>query len=143
MIKPIINYQGYFISDDGKVFCNLGKGNRNKNKTVQMYEIKPRPTRHGYLRVCMRNSLTNKRDDKYIHRLVAEYFIPNPNNYKYVNHKDFDRRHNYAENLEWCTAKQNTEYTLNSKHVIRDSKGRYKSNFDYTTYISSKDNGNV
>lgn len=38
MLKPIQGFTGYFISDDGKVFCNLGKGNRDKNKTVDLYE---------------------------------------------------------------------------------------------------------
>lgn len=44
-LKSIIGFTGYFISNDGKVFCNLGKGNRNKNKTVKLYEVKPRPTK--------------------------------------------------------------------------------------------------
>ena len=37
MLKAIKDFDGYFISDDGKVFCNLGKGNRRQGKTVELY----------------------------------------------------------------------------------------------------------
>lgn len=73
-----------------------------------------------------------KRKDLYIHRLVAEYFIPNPLNKKYVNHKNCIRDDNRVENLEWCTAKENTDYTLKKNHVVRVSyNGRYMSNYNY------------
>lgn len=132
IIKEIIDFKGYFISDDGKVYCNLGKGNRNKNKIVDLYEIKPRLTKKGYARVYARQTSTNKRKDLYIHRLVAEYFIPNPENKKYVNHKNCKRDDNNVSNLEWCTAKENTEYTMKNGYMKRNKKtGRYESNFEY------------
>lgn len=132
ILKGIIGYTGYFISDDGKVYCNLGKGNRDKNKTVDLYEVKPRLTKNGYARVYLRNDYSNKRKDLYMHRLVAQYFIPNPDNKKYVNHKNCIRNDNRVENLEWCTAKENTDYTLTLNHIQRDiHNGRYISNFDY------------
>lgn len=46
----------------------------------------------------------------YVHRLVAQTFIPNPNGYKYVNHKDENKENNSVDNLEWCTAKYNNTY---------------------------------
>ena len=133
MIKKIPDYEGYFIEDTGKVYCNLGRGCRRdimSCRTVQPYEIKPRLTQHGYARVCMRNPRTNKRDDKYIHRLVAESFIPNPEHKKYVNHKNYIRDCNTVDNLEWNTAKENTDYTMSSNHLIRDCSGRYSSNYN-------------
>ena len=138
MLIEIKDFKGYFITEEGRVFCNLGRGNRDKNKTVEMYEIKPRYTKNGYARIYARQTSTNRRKDLYIHRLVAEYFIPNPENKKYVNHKNFIRNDNRVENLEWCTAKENTDQTLNSQHAMRDKKtGRYISNFDYTGYLKS------
>lgn len=96
-----------------------------------MYEIKPRFTKNGYTRIYVRNDLTNKRVDLYIHRLVAKYFILNPNNKKYVNHINCNRADNRVENLEWVTAKENTDYTMDRNHMIRDTDGTYKSNFTY------------
>ena len=131
MIKPIPDFGGYFISDDGKVLCNLGKGNRNRDRTVEMYEVTPRLTKNGYARVYLRSSSTWERKDKYIHRLVAEAFIENPDQKKYVNHKNFNRMDNRASNLEWCSAAENTAYTRNVGHIVRDQFGRFKSNFTY------------
>ena len=124
-IKKIDDFKGYYISKNGKVYCELGKGNRDKNKTVKLYEIKPRLTRNGYCRIYARQNSTNKRKDLYIHRLVAKYFIPNPENKKYINHKNCIRSDNRVENLEWCTAKENNDYTMRMNHVSRDVNGRY------------------
>lgn len=135
IIKPIKDYNGYYISNYGNVYCDLPKGcRRDKNKAIrhtEMHIIKPRLTKNGYARVYARNSKTNKRNDLYIHRLVAEYFIANPDNKKYVNHKNCIRDNNHVDNLEWCTAKENTQQTEKLEHIKRDEKGRYFSNFKY------------
>ena len=135
-IKPIEGFTGYFIDTDGKVWCNLGRGSRMPVRTVPLYEVKGRPGKNGYLRVYMRNDITNKRVDKYIHRLVAMAFLPNPENKKCVNHKDCNRWNNSVSNLEWCTYSENTTQTIELGHTIRDKKtGRYVSNFDYRDHL--------
>lgn len=50
-----------------------------------------------------------------VHRLVASYFVPNPNNYTIVNHIDEDKLNNKASNLEWCTYSYNMTYNGLSK----------------------------
>lgn len=77
--------------------------------------------------------------DYNVHRLVAELFVPNPEPgiYNCVNHKDFNRLNNRAENLEWCTQAMNLEwsrengrmddaddYTQNNKHITKEVQGR-------------------
>jgi hypothetical protein len=113
MMKEIKDFDGYFVSSDGTVWCNLGKGYRGKNskrERVKPYPLKPRETKNGYMRVYMRQTSTNKRVDRYIHRLVAEAFIPNPDELPVVNHKDENPLNNHVSNLEWCTQKYNINY---------------------------------
>ena len=51
-----------------------------------------------------------KRKLKYVQRLVAKAFVPNPNNYPMINHKDENKKNNHVTNLEWCTAGYNMDY---------------------------------
>jgi hypothetical protein len=62
----------------------------------------------GYMSVVLWNN--NKRKDVKVHRIVAEAFIPNPNNYPVINHKDENPSNNKVENLEWCTQQYNVTY---------------------------------
>ena len=73
-------------------------------------------TKYGYKVITLRNK--NKLSIKFIHRLVAEYFIDNlnPTIYTSVNHKDENKLNNKFDNLEWCTPKYNCNYgTRNDK----------------------------
>ena len=65
-------------------------------------------TKQGYYNVLLHKD--GKRKNERVHRLVAKAFIPNPNNYPYINHKDENPSNNHVENLEWCTAKYNSNY---------------------------------
>lgn len=128
MIKAIENFTGYYIEDNGTVWCNLGKGSKNKDKRTDLYRIKGRSLPNGYLRVYMRRDSDYKRVDMYIHRLVALAFIQNPENKKFVNHIDTNRSNNHVNNLEWCTSKENNQHSMNLGHLCRDeSNGRFYS----------------
>lgn len=94
MIKPIKDFEGYFVSDSGKVFSG--------EKELRQYTIK------GHKCVYLYN--VNGRKKFWVHQLIAEAFIENPNNYPIVNHKDEDGSNNYCSNLEWCNHKYNTNY---------------------------------
>lgn len=73
--------------------------------------------RQGYLIYDMR--WNNKKYSKSAHRLVAEYFLENPNNYEYVHHKDQDRLNNHVSNLEWSSA-SNNNLSINKKPFIKN-----------------------
>ena len=63
---------------------------------------------NGYYYVCLsKNGIVKS---YYVHRLVAQAFLPNPNNYKEVNHKDENKTNNVVTNLEWCDRLYNVRY---------------------------------
>ena len=97
--KDIEGYEGlYEVSNLG----NVKSLNKRKGRI-----LKPIKDHFGYLRVNLYNSEYKIHK---VHRLVAEAFIPNPNNYPIINHKDEDKTNNRVENLEWCDHKYNNNY---------------------------------
>lgn len=72
--------------------------------------LKPAPMKrsNGYLGVTLYKN--GKRCTRSVHRLVAEAFVPNPNNLPQVNHKDENKLNNESVNLEWCTSQYNINY---------------------------------
>ena len=96
----------YKVSDSGVVITNY---NRNGKHGC---ELKPYTDKDGYLAVKLYKD--GKSINKRINRLVAECFVANPDEKPLVNHKDFDRKNNRAENLEWCTQAENIRYSAKS-----------------------------
>ena len=93
-----------------------------RNKTTK-YILKGRETVNGYLQVSLKIDNKNKFMNKYIHRLVAQFWLGNTDNKKEVNHIDGNKKNNNMLNLEWVTAKENSNHRvkiLNKK--ITDNK---------------------
>lgn len=84
----VTDYSNYHIFSDGRIY------NVQRKKF-----LKPIPNSHGSNYITLSNS--NGKQNKYIHNLVATYFIPNPNNCKYVCHIDNDKNNNNYTNLKW------------------------------------------
>lgn len=112
--KEISNFEGlYFISSEGKVFNSKGKeligGISDGYRYVDLYK----------------NSIKHR---KKIHRLVAQAFIPNPENKPFINHIDGNRQNNNVTNLEWCTNQENQihalKYGLNNNYGANCWKSR-------------------
>lgn len=99
----IKDYPEYYVTDTGDVYSR-------KSNNGKVIKLKPQKTWKGYLRVHLRNN--NGPRHKPIHRLVAEAFIPNPDNKPEVNHKDGNKKNNYVGNLEWCTGSENMRHAF-------------------------------
>ena len=103
--KDVKGYEGkYKVSNKGRI-KSLNYQNSKKEKLLHLRIGKKR---QGYLDVMLSSKNVQKRHK--IHRLVAEAFIPNPNNYPEINHIDEDVSNNNVNNLEWCTKLYNLNY---------------------------------
>ena len=98
----IKDFNGYKISPEGIVYSDISN-----------MELKHSLRPNGYLFVTLYKDKIPYR--KTIHRLVAEAYIPNPENKPQVNHKDGDKKNNKVENLEWVTQSENE---LHKYHVL-------------------------
>ena len=121
--KDISGYEGlYQVSNFGRIkslnrVVKHAKGGSYKSEGTHVIQekimsLKPNKV-HGYKQVtlCKGSKINYFR----VNRLVAEAFLPNPNNYPVVNHKDENKANDNANNLEWCTYHYNTHYSINKR----------------------------
>ena len=109
ILKDVVGYEGlYVVSNQGNIYS------LNYNRTGKVVKLKPGIDKDGYLDVVLCKNGEHKQYR--IHRLVAEAFIPNPLGFPQVNHINEIKSDNRAENLEWCSAQYNIDYSK-SKQV--------------------------
>ena len=102
---------GYYITDEGDLYNAIGM------------KMKPDVLCNGYLRIELRNTVKLR-----IHRLVAQYFIPNPEGKKQVNHIDGNKKNNHYANLQWVTNQENMI------HAVSNGLTNYSKVIGHTTY---------
>lgn len=118
--KSIKGFNGkYWVSDEGQIIS------MDYNHSGKVKLLKP-CFGNGYLGIML--SINGKRKRYLIHRLVAEAFLPNPDNLPCVNHKNERKTENRAENLEWCSYKYNINYGTASQRISNTLKGHFVSN---------------
>lgn len=98
-VKPVPSIPFLGVTNDGRVM------NLISQKWLSICD-----NGHGYKQVFV--CVKNKRYVRYVHRLVAECYVPNPKHAPEINHKDGDKANNRAENLEWCTSTENKLHAL-------------------------------
>lgn len=119
----------YYITEKGKL---LNKKTNNWHKGT---------IRGGYLYYDLR--INTKRISKAAHRLVAETFIPNPNKYEIVNHKDGNKLNNNIDNLEWCSYSDNINHAydtgLKNRTNGKNKRAQYTSDIEKEVWKPYKD----
>lgn len=109
----------YFITEDGRVIRN--------GRELKIYK-----GNYSILKL----SINNTAKTRAVHRLVAETYIPNPENKPEVNHLDGDRTNNHISNLEWVTSSENKKH---KHHILNkcngENHGQSKLNNEQVEYI--------
>lgn len=131
--KDIRGYDGlYEISNLGYVRRkeHIDTKCRQGYRVFKTRDLKSWHNYKGYLKVSL--SKNNNSHEKFVHRLVAEAFIPNPLMLPQVNHIDGNKDNNCVDNLEWCTCKENIKHSYENNLVDAEKRAS-----------SRKDNHNV
>lgn len=121
--RDIKGYEGlYQVSNFGRVWSNITNRIMKQKLSSEYFQI-------GL-------SKNNKQTFYCIHRLVAQAFIRNPNNYPCINHKDENKYNNISSNLEWCTYKYNNNYGTRLKRIRESNSG--ENHYLYGKHLSEE-----
>jgi len=127
MWQSIKDFEQYSVSDSGDVVCH------NYRHTGKTQSLKQTPNGKGYLQVDLWNNGYHRKF--FVHRLVAQAFIPNPENKPEVDHIDGNRTNNAKSNLRWATSDENSQNDLT---VERYRKAKIGNQYRCSTYNNTQ-----
>lgn len=135
--KTIDGFEDYEISNFGR--CrSIDRTDANGKRKIKGKILTERYDTKGYVQYALRSN--KKIYAKRAHRLVAEAFIPNPNNLPQINHKDENKLNNRVDNLEWCTSQYNNTYGTKIER-FKESRKWYKPSPELMARIAEKNRG--
>lgn len=117
--RKIRDFPGYEVSSSGKVKSYI---NNRHGIGQESHILKPVINQHGYETVCL-----GRNNRRLVHRLTAEAFIPNPNNYPLVRHLDDDPKNNNVSNLAWGTQTDNMQDCVKHGRLVGDTSAAIQS----------------
>lgn len=135
-MKLIPGYESYSVTEDGVIYSHKKTRGMGKGKVLDYSykrELKPQVNHKGYLCVVLEQNTSNAKN-MFIHRAVALAYIPNPNNYDTINHKDQNKTNNHFTNLEWMSNSDNVEYSQAKVRLIETPEGNIIEVFNLTKW---------
>ena len=110
-MKVIPEFDRYLIDPQGNVYsCIIGRGKKARNSGQPQRVIQPVLDTTGYPVVCLTDGKIKR--NRSVHRLLAQAYIPNPNDLPHVNHIDGNKQNNTLSNLEWVSVQRNTLHAI-------------------------------
>ena len=130
-MKDVKNYEGlYAVTPEGEVYSY-------KSKKF----LKPFYNTKDYLKVALFKN--GKSKQFFVHRLVAEAYIPNPDNLPQVDHIDNDKNHNHINNLQWITNRDNCRKSKNKPILQFDLNGNFVKEWECTADVGKEVRHNI
>lgn len=141
--KTVPDFPNYEVSNCGNVRSKDRVSERSGNDAkLKGMLLKTSVIKGGYHRVVLYSGSRNEHKQFGVHRLVAQMFIPNPDNFPCVNHKDENPNNNHVDNLEWCTHKYNSNYGTAIKRMVEHQDMKAKSEIKSPVIIQCDLEGN-
>lgn len=132
MFKEVPNYPGYMVNENSIIINKKG------------HALQPALDNMGRPRVGLETYDENGkficRDNRYIYRISAEVFLPNPQNYPVVMHIDNDVLHNHISNLKWGTQSENIRQAFDEGRKVSPNKDKHER---YVYEVSNKDGSDI
>ena len=128
--RPIKDYPGYEVSSQGRIrsIDRKVKSRYGNMRLIKGKILNQRLGDNGYPQLFLYQNGKQRMND--VHRLVAEAYLENPNNYRYVDHLNTIRKDNRVENLCWVSAKGNSNNPITREHHLHTSRNKAVIQYD-------------